>query len=275
MRFSGCLFRVAAHTDRKKVMVTRRLLLQTAALPLGGAPRQTLKFVFARPFDDARTQWLIRVFREVCAMCDLGFEFVDVPPRRATAMVLSGQVDGELGRTYSYLDFFPTLIRLHEPTNTVEFCVYGAGPRAHFDGLDKLKQQGQRCECRLGIKELEDLLGKHTYPHQLSMINDVALGVQKLLLGRTDLYFDLRAVVADYLALRLCNKDLQRTAQIRELGTILSTTAHVYLGPAHARHAPRMSEALAQLKRNGKVVAYRDQALLEYQQRCSTHPPAI
>jgi hypothetical protein len=164
---------------------------------------------------------------------------------------------------------------LSEPTNPISFCVYGAGPDAHFDGLGQLKAQPQRCECRRGIKELEALLDAYVAPNQLTLTDDVGRGLQKLHLRRTDLYFDVREVVTDYLSLRMCNKGWPRLAGIRELGTVLTTTAHCYLGPAQARHAPRMAQALAQLKHSGKVEAYRQQSLQLYQQRCLQSAPAL
>jgi hypothetical protein len=213
-------------------MITRRLVLQAAALPLLSVPRKTLRFVFSRPYDNPRTQWLSKVYQEVCAMSDLGFEFIDVPPKRATAMVQVGQADGELGRTFGYLDYVPGLVRLSEPNNVVNFCVYGAGAAARFNGMEQLRQLRQRCECRRGILELEALLRVHVDDQQRSLINDVGQGLRKLQLGRTDLYFDVQEAVDDYFRFDAC-------------------------------HA-----ALAQLKRNGTVARYLQQCLQEYQQRC-------
>lgn len=248
-------------------MVTRRLLLQASALPLAAKPAVTLKFVFSRPYDNPRTQWLIKVYQDVCAISGVGFTFLDVPPRRATAMVLAGQADGELGRTFDYQDFFPGLIRLGEPNNAVNFCVYGAGPHAHFPGLDKLRLHKLRSECRRGIQELEALLGTHVDADNWSMIDDIGQGLRKLQIGRTDLYFDVQEAVDDYLAFRLCNS-LPETPAVRQLATVLSTTGHCYLNRAHAAHAPKMSAALARLKHDGTVARYLQQSLQAYQQRC-------
>lgn len=257
-------------------MITRRLLLQASALPLlaTAAPAATLKFVFSRPYDNPRTQWLIRVYRDVCALSGLGFAYLDVPPRRATAMVLAGQADGELGRTFDYQDFHPGLIRLSEPNNVVNFCVYGAGPRARFAGLDKLRQLRQRCECRRGIQELEALLETHVDADDWSMIDDVGQGLRKLQLGRTDLYFDVQEAVDDYLAFRQCN-GLPGTPAIRRLGTVLSTTGHCFLNRAHAARAPAMAAALARLKRDGTVARHLQQCLQAHQQRCRQAAPRL
>lgn len=257
-------------------MVTRRLLLQAAVLPLAAQaqPATTLKFVFSRPYDNPRTQWLIKVYQEVCALSGLGFEFIDVPPKRATAMVLAGQADGELGRTFAYQDFFPNLVRLNEANNTVNFCVYGAGAQARFAGLDKLRPSRQRCECRRGIHELEALLGTHVDADDWSMIDDVGQGLRKLQSGRTDLYFDVQEAVDDYLAFRHCN-GLPLQPTIRQLATVSTTTGHCYLNRAHAALAPKLAAALAQLKHNGTVARHLQQCLHDYQQRCRQTAPRL
>lgn len=257
-------------------MVSRRLILQASALPLAAhADTTTLRFVFSRPFNNPRTQWLIRVYRDVCAISGVGFAYLDVPPKRATAMVLAGQADGELGRTYGYQNFFPQLVRLSEPNNAVNFCVYGAGPRARFDGLDSLQQQHLRCECRRGIQELEGLLDQHTSAGQLSLIDDVGQGLRKLQLGRTDLYFDVQEAVDDYLTFRHCHPRLPDAPAVRELARVQSTTGHCYLSASRAGYAPKMAAALATLKRDGTVARHLQQCLQAYKQRCRNDAPRL
>lgn len=61
-------------------MISRRLFLQASGLSGTLRQQEVLRFVFSRPYDNPRTQWLISVYREVCAMVGVGFEFIDVPP---------------------------------------------------------------------------------------------------------------------------------------------------------------------------------------------------
>ena len=120
-------------------MIDRRQLLAAAAaaLPLKPAlgralvsPRDpdTLRFVFSRPLHNPRTQWLIRVYTDLVGELGKRFEFVEVPPKRATAMVLLGEVDGELGRTFDYQTLYPDLVRVSEPNNAVHFAAYALRP---------------------------------------------------------------------------------------------------------------------------------------------------
>jgi polar amino acid transport system substrate-binding protein len=236
-------------------------------------PRTSLRFVFSRPYESPRTQWLIRVYKDVCAMIDVDLQFLDVPPKRATAMVQAGLADGELGRTFGYLELFPSLIRLSEPNNLVHFSVYSVKPKARLDNLQELRSIGLRCECRRGIPELESLLTAELGANNFSQISDVGQGLRKLQLGRTDLYFDVKEAVDDYLQFRLCHSGLPETPVVQNLATVLSTTGHCYLNQLHASLAPKMADALSRLKKDGTVTRYLEQCLQDYRQRCLASKP--
>ncbi|WP_188566264.1 hypothetical protein [Undibacterium terreum] len=251
----------------------RRLLLATAiATPLLRTPlalgSERLRFVFSRPYDNPRTQWLIKVYTEICANLGFGFEFIDVPPRRATALVLAGEADGELGRTFGFQSIYPKLVRVEEPNNAVNFCVYGANPSVKFVTMEDVRARGLRCECRRGITELETFLSEHLNAAQLSQAVEVWQGLKKLQLRRTDLYFDVQEAVQDYFYFRECSWALTDTPEIHELGLILSTTGHCYLSQPRAALAPRIASALKEMKHRGKVSTYLSDSLLAYKLRC-------
>jgi hypothetical protein len=250
-------------------MISRRyFLLASAALPLGqgkAAPdRGVLKFVFSRPYANPRTQWLIRVYTDICTAMGYRFEFLDVPPRRATALVLAGHADGELGRTYAFQSLFPGLHRVEEPNNTVTFAAYVSSAIAVPPALDDLRAQGRRYECRRGIWELEFFLRQRTAPGQVSHCGEVWQGLQKLVLGRTDLYFDVREAVRDCLDFPQCNEARIDPGAIRELATVMTTTGHCYLGPHRAALAPDFAAGLLALKKSGASARHLDACLNEY-----------
>ncbi|HEX2013348.1 MAG TPA: hypothetical protein VJN44_20635, partial [Roseateles sp.] len=191
-------------------MTTRRSWLRSLGLPLlawglprpGPAQPRVLRFTFSRAQEDPRTQWLIAVYRELLAGLGLGFEFIDVPAGRGTLMVLSGQADGELGRTYGYQDLHPSLLRLHEPNNRVEFAIYGNKPAQVFAGWEAPRRDGWRCEYRRGIPELEQLLQQQLPSDRVSAIGTIAQGLRRLQLGRTDAYLDVKEAVDDFFRFR-------------------------------------------------------------------------
>lgn len=229
---------------------------------------RTLKFVFSRPINNPRTQWLIRTYSEICATLGVRFEFIDVPARRATLMVVSGEVSGELGRTLEYKNLYPRLIRVNEPNNLVRFCAYGIATTTAFKDMKNVREKGLRCETRRGIPELEVFLKNNLAQSNFSEIGEVWQGVKKLQLNRTDLYFDVEEAVDDYLRSQECVKSFAEQPLIRNLGTILTTTGHCYLNPAHADIAPQISDALGIMKRQGLVNRYLSEALEKHRKSC-------
>ena len=254
-------------------MITRRqLLAASAALPMAGhvagaAPASdVLRFVFSRPHDNPRTQWLIRVYTQLTTELGLGFDFVEVPPKRATAMVLTGEVDGELGRTFDYQLLYPSLVRVPEPNNAVRFAAYATRPGLRFDTWQALRAGGIQCEYRLGIVELEHMLLRELPARQVSTIATIAQGVKKLQLGRTDLYFDVEEAVSDYLYF-LGAEQRKAASAMRQAGVVLATTGHAYLNSSRAALAGPMAAGLARLKRQGDVQRHLLASLAAYKAR--------
>ena len=254
-------------------MITRRQLLAASAAsaslavaPAVPAAPDVLRFVFSRPLDNPRTQWLIRVYTQLTTELGLGFAFVEVPPKRATALVLLGEVDGELGRTFDYQLLYPTLVRVPEPNNAVRFAAYATRPGLRFDTWQALRAGGVRCEYRLGIVELERMLLRELPATQVSAIPTIAQGVKKLLLGRTDLYFDVEEAVGDYLYF-LNPAQRHATSTMRQAGVVLATTGHAYLNASRAALAPPLAAGLARLRRQGDVQRHLLAALAAYKAR--------
>ncbi|KQQ45355.1 hypothetical protein ASF61_20595 [Duganella sp. Leaf126] len=242
------------------------ITLPAAAANLPAPTADTLRFVFSRPLDNPRTQWLIRVYTQVTAELGLGFAFIEVPPKRATAMVLHGDADGELGRTFEYQLLYPTLVRVPEPNNAVRFAAYATRPGLRFDSWQALRAGGMRCEYRLGIVELEHMLMRELPATRVSAINAISQGVKKLQLGRTDLYFDVEEAVSDYLYF-LGPEQRQALGAMRQVGVVLTTTGHAYLNSTRAALAPQLAATLARLKRQGDVQRHLLAALAAYKAR--------
>jgi len=256
-------------------MLSRRQLIQAVSLLAVGTnawgvdlpPRDTLKFVFSRPYDNPRTQWLIRVYQEICARIDKGFRFVEVPPNRATALLLAGEVDGEMGRTYEYLLEYPTLVRVEESNNRVNFSAYAARPEVIFDNWDAVRRHAYRCEFRLGIKELESMLSHYVEEANQAAVRTIFQGLEALQLGRADLYFDVQEAVSDFFFIDDAASRLARQPHIREAGVVLATSGHAYLHASRASLAPIISANLKQMKQSGLVAQYLTDALQAYKRR--------
>jgi len=100
----------------------------------------------------------------------------------------------------------------------------------------------------------------------VSAIPSVAQGVKKLLLGRTDLYFDVEEAVSDYLYF-LTPDQRQAVSSMHQAGVVLTTTGHAYLNSSRAALAPPLAATLARLKRQGDVQRHLLAALAAYKAR--------
>lgn len=227
---------------------------------------RVLRFTFSRRQEDPRTQWLIAVYRALLASLGLGFEFLDVPPGRAPLSVQSGQADGELGRTFRYGLLYPDLVRVPEPNNQVEFAAYATAPplEAEIPGWEIIRARAWNCEYRRGIQELAELLQQKVPPRNVSTVATIEQGIRRLQLGRTDLYFDVREAVADFLAFGDASAAVKSGPQPRMVGIVQRTSGHAYLHRRHASLVPALSEALREMKLKGEVARLREEALQRY-----------
>ncbi|WP_343640995.1 hypothetical protein [Roseateles sp.] len=240
-------------------------LTPVRAAPAAARPR-VLRFTFSRRRDDPRTQWLIAVYREALAALGVTFEFLDLPAGRAPLAIESGDADGELGRTWGYGQLYPSLVRVPEPNNTVEFAVYAAGDAGltEFPGWPAVRSNALDCEHRRGILELAALLEREVAPRHVSTVATIEQGIRRLQLKRTALYFDVREAVDDYLSFGDASAELRAGVAPRLLKVVESTTGHAYLHRRHEAIVPALSETLRAMKRQGTVARYREEALQRF-----------
>ncbi len=238
----------------------------SSAVPSSERVTRVLRFTFSRRREDPRTQWLIAVYRELLASLGWGFEFVDVPPGRGPLSVQSGEADGELGRTWGYGQLYPDLVRVSEPNNAVEFAAYATTSAVgdRFPTWLMIRERGWRCEHRRGIQELAALLGREAAPQHVSTVATIEQGLRRLQLQRTDLYFDVREAVDDFLAFGDASAELVAGIKPRLLGVVQSTTGHAYLHRRHEALVPAISQALREMKRQGLVARLREDALKQF-----------
>jgi hypothetical protein len=224
--------------------------------------RRTLVFVFSRRRNDPYTQMSIRIYTEALGRLGLGFEFLEVPPNRATAMAAAGEVDGELGRTREFAALYPTLVRVEEWNTAVLFSAYAVQAGLSVDGWDTLRRSRYTVGYRLGIKEIEHELEKEAYRGRTEAVNDFVSGLQMLQRGRIDLYADVQNAIEPYLVAPDDRLDPDPALRPRVVGVLFRTTGHAYLHERHRELAPQLSAVLHGMKREGLHERYAREALM-------------
>lgn len=242
--------------ERRRLLAGTLLAAGSMALihPLSAAgARQPLSFVSSRPEADPRTQWLIALYRE--ALDPLGFDlvFVDVPASRAVAMEVSGEVDGDLARAWSFGKAHPEMIRVDEPNNSVRFSAFATGDSPVIEGWQWLAGFKGRVATRRGIREIERRLEQYGMLGRADRVESAEQGLLQLQAGRVAYYLDVADAVFDYMSTDAAYATIARGPAIHEAGLLEATTGHAYLFRArHTRLAAPLSDRLRQLKAAGR-----------------------
>lgn len=223
-----------------------------------GPPPARLTFVYTRSEDDPVTQWLILIYTEALRRMDIEFVLELVPAKRASLYCDTGQVDGDLSRVYSYSERHPNLIRVEEHNVLVKFSAFTTDSRIVLKGWKSLREKEYHVEYRRGISQCEIALPRVVPPERLSDVTAVHQGIQKLLLGRTDVYVG----VTDYVMKYLSSDEFKQISQGRAVfhaGLMGQITGHAHLHKKHRALVPQLSAILGKMKEEGLFDVYREQ----------------
>lgn len=251
-------------------MLQRRLVLAMAgAWPALALPRRArgqqrpdkLVFVFSRPRVNPHAQFVIRLYTEALGRMGIGFEFLEVPPTRATALSSAGLVDGELGRTFEFDQLYPMLVRVEEPNAEVLFSAFSLKPLPPLDGWAALRATSLTIGHRQGIQEVERELADPAYRGRTTSVSNIASAFRMLQRGRVDIYIEVENAVEEFLIRGEAQReDLADLRPIR-IGVMLRTTGHAYLHERHRALAPELAAVLRAMKAEGKHERYLAEAL--------------
>lgn len=212
---------------------------------LGGEP---LKLVFVSPrfADDPLVGQLSEVYSKILKQMGVGFEYMDLPAKRAGIASNSGEVDGELTRVYSYNDKFTNLIRVEEANHQIEFAAYTITPGLSFDGWESLK--GYSIDCRRGIKMCVENVSGVTQMYEANT-------VEQLVMRLKNGYSDAIVQNAEHFDALLKSPGfvrLDREKAVRKAGVMDRITAHAFLHKKHRALAPLISQRLKAMKQSGE-----------------------
>jgi hypothetical protein len=80
--------------------------------------------------------WLELIYHEAFRRLGYQLKYLVVPPRRASILAESGDVDGEIHRVASHGKEHPALVRVEEPHFSTAFSAYASRPLALANGWD-------------------------------------------------------------------------------------------------------------------------------------------
>ncbi len=220
---------------------------------------QTFILSSNRPEDSPINLWWTMIYTEAFKRLNIPVEVKSFPLARASYMADHGLVDGEAIRVYSYSTAHPNLVRVEESTIPLRVVAFtGVSAISGLNGWEGLRNTEYIVEYVHGAPILENNLKKHLKPGQSTGIFDVRKALQKLALGRSDLYVDDENVVLPLLEYPEI-KD-----KITVAGVMCETPLHMYLHKRHAALEPKLSKVIRDMKNEGlmekfRISAYKNQ----------------
>ncbi len=236
--------------------------LMCTALWLAASPVAARdKLVLARPADkeSGYTRRLLQlVSKDAFGQLGYDVEIRNYPPLRASHEADAGHVDGEAGRTAQYGERHPVLVRADEVVVVAGIAAFSTDPAIQLDGWDSLKDKPYRVTYRSGYELTRSRLERVVPPAQLSAAASGQLGMQSLALGRSDIYVDTQEF-----GQLMMDSMPERYSNVRMAGWMEQLPLYFYLHQRHAALAPRLAAVLRQMRSDGALDRYAEQAYLE------------
>lgn len=217
--------------------------------------------LLAHPYPKEAT-YAAHVLSLICAeafqQLNMDVEVRLYPPLRGALEAEAGNVDGEVGRAYTYIDTHPHLIRVEQALISFRVAAFTRIPGLRITGWDSLRGTAYRVEYRSGYSTFKARLEQTLPLQQISSVVDSKIGVQNVALGRTDVFIDLEENVQLQL-----DRLQSRYAQVYNAGLVQDTPVYIYLHKRHAALAPRLAEILSKMKASGAINRHIATALSE------------
>ena len=195
------------------------------------------------------------IYTEAFKRLGLTIRLDHFPLARQRMLLDSGAIDADGGRIREFGAAHPNLVRVEEAHVDLNFALYAAQPGLRFESLEQVRSTDLLVEHRRGILFCEQALMPLLTPERLSTISTEEQGLQKLLLGRTNLYCDLDMAVR-----RVMNSpEFKDRPAVHKAFTFRPVPIYMYLHRRHADLVPRLAVVIKQMKAEGLIEVYRRQ----------------
>lgn len=210
------------------------------------------------PIESTNGKFYNLLYGEAFRRLGLEFEYLFLPAKRASAMADAGKIDGEVARVLAYGEKHPNLARVEEAGMIDTFCAFSTNQSISLDGWESLRHTSYYVDYLLGMFRAEQELTKIVPSANLSAVSGLEQGLRKLAAGRTDIYIDSEAAV-----LGLLTTAEFKDVGIQKVGVMEETRYYAYLHIKHKDLALKLAEELKQMKIEGVIERYRQQAFAE------------
>ncbi|WP_128961699.1 substrate-binding periplasmic protein [Bradyrhizobium guangzhouense] len=252
------------HASGRCLQNCRSCFLFAALLLLGVLPH-ALRAESLRPFvmvtDQPETtyegKWQRLAYQEAFKRLGVPLEVDLMPTQRVSAMVDSGAVDGQFLRVPAYGETHPDQVRVDESIYEVRFAIWASNAALTLPRLEDLAATNWIGVYRRGVELCQRSLSSLVPETRLTSIATEYDGLRMLLSGRVDFFCEIDAALLS----ALYSPEFKGVTSVRPLLTIGDRMVlYPYLYKTHADLAPRLAAVLKEMKAEGLLERYRQQA---------------
>jgi polar amino acid transport system substrate-binding protein len=250
---------------RDEMRLNRHGLLIAALLAWLSALPCPIRAEPPRPFVMATDQrettyegkWQRLAYAEAFKRLGIPLEVDVMPTQRVSAMVDSGDVDGQFMRVLAYANAHPEQVRVDEPIYEVGFALWVSNPALTLSRLQDLAATSWIGVYKRGVELCQRALSPLVSADRLSSVATEEVGLKMLLTGRVDYYCEIDAALKS----ALYSPEFKGVTSVRPLLTVGDRIVlYPYLSKKHAELAPRLAAVLRQMKAEDLLERFRHEA---------------
>ncbi|GAB7021502.1 hypothetical protein JCM12178A_00600 [Salidesulfovibrio brasiliensis] len=217
--------------------------------------RQRLTMVYTRPEPNLMVCFTKKLFTEAFSRLGITLETHFAPAARASSLVSTGQVDGDLSRIHKYDQLVDNVVRVEFPNRTTRFAAYANSPITLKSWQD-IRESDKRIVFMRGVAVAHKALDGLP-PERLHVVPAANDGFKLLNARRADIFIGL-----DWLGDKIIREQYADSG-IHKAGVIETITLHAFLHKKHEHLAPKLADSLRALKNDGTLAAFAAECGLE------------
>ncbi|MED5618829.1 substrate-binding periplasmic protein [Ideonella sp. BN130291] len=202
-------------------------------------------------------RWIRLVYTEAFRRVGVPFDIAVYPTQRLTLLSDGGEVDGDVARVHGYAAAHPQLVRVEEPVMDARMVLYGLAPQAGFPDLPALARTELKAVVTRGVAVCESTLRNALGPERVVAASTGDQALRMLLAQRVDLMCSSDIAMQH----QLLEPEFRGAANVRAVLDLGPFPFYPYLHRRHAALAPQLATALKQMKTEGLIERYRQEAL--------------
>lgn len=224
------------------------------------AKRPVITFSTPLPLDTPGSLRHQLVYKEAFRRIGFDFRLESYPVKRALHLADTGQTDGDVSRIHDLArgGLYQNLVRIEEQVGEAIVAGYSLRDDIRLQGWTSL---GEDWAYKLivgyqrGFRAAENNVPTHVPQSRIIVTSDPELMIRMLLAGRIDLLIEPERV-ADMWLTRADFKE----AGVRKVGVLERVPTYGYLHKKHAALAPKVADALREMKKDGSFSALIEKA---------------